>query len=154
MFEIASFVNFAIVVIVLTKLLRRPAKEFMRSRSEGIRNFIAEAEKEFSNAEAERTKWQTKWENAETEAKEHQAGAQESVVKLKERTLEEARQQAKRISEDGKLLGGSEVKKARRQIQEEVVTLSVGAAATHLKVELGESEKKSLITEYLERVSG
>ena len=149
---IASILNFAVVVFVLTYFGRKPFAQFLISRSESLKSSIGEAEKFAKEAQVELSKWEANWKSAESHAKKNEMDAKESLKKFQERTLADARHEAERIKKDAALMGDSETSKAKRALQTEVARHSVELAQLHLGEHLAAAEKHKMVSEFVELV--
>ncbi len=148
----SNVVNFLAVVLILWKVGKQPARDFVKSRSENVKKFIHDAEGEYAVASAEESKWQQDWNAIESRVEKLQSDAETMVAQTRERVLADAKRQAERIESESKLLAQSELLRARNAVQKKVVEESLALAKGFMDKSLGKGERKKLVVDSLELV--
>ncbi|MEK6726395.1 MAG: ATP synthase F0 subunit B [Deltaproteobacteria bacterium] len=148
------FINFAILLIVLYKVAAKPLRDFIASRSEGIRKALDEARLAREEAEKRYKEYQEKMGKLTDEAKTLKDSIVEEGNKEKARIVEEANTAALRIKEQAQFLAEQEIKKARQVIKEETANLIVEMTEEKLKREIKGFDQEKLIMEYLSASGG
>ena len=151
-FIIPAIVNFLAVVFILWYFGRKPLAAFLVERSETIAASIREAEKQSAEAEKVLGEWQRNWESSEAHAKTQLEEAKVALVRYRETALVSAKSEAERVKKESRLVGQSEISKAKAQLQKEVVEKSVQMAQAYLAGHLSDKDKQNLVTEYVEIV--
>jgi len=144
--------NFSVVVAILVYFLRKPLKNGLSGRSEGIEKALAEAKKMKEDAEAKFAEYDRKLEQATAEIAEIGAAIRREGELEKEKILTSAKAMAKKIEQDAEKTAVLEVAKARTELQREAVQLAVGVAEELLKKNFTKEDDARLINEYMKKV--
>lgn len=145
-------VNFAILAAILYKLAAKGAKGFFTGRRDKIRetmeNAISmkeEAERKFKEYDAKLTKA-----TGEIEALTAMIRDQGEAERVK--ILEDAKATAEKMKEDAKTRIDQEYKRARKELREEAVALSVQMAESILKKKSKKSDHDAMVSEFIDRM--
>jgi F0F1-type ATP synthase membrane subunit b/b' len=149
---IASIVNFGAVVGILYFGARKPFVQMLQDRSETVKKSMDEATALSSEAQSSLSKWEHNWRERENSIRQQIADAQAALKVQKEKTIASAKHEAERIQRDAELMGASEVTRAKRTLQEELVEKSVNMAANYLGKSLSAKDKQKLVVEYVDMV--
>jgi len=148
------FINFAILITVLYIVLAKPLRDYLASRSEGIRRALDEARLVRIDAEKRYKEYQEKMERLTDEAKALKDSLIDEGNKEKARIVEEANKAALRIKEQAQFSAEQEIKKASLAIKEETANLIAEMTEEKLKREIKGSDQERLIMEYLSASGG
>lgn len=148
------FINFAILLTVLYIVLAKPLRDYLASRSEGIRRALDEARLVRIDAEKRYKEYQEKMERLTGEAKELKDSLIDEGNKEKARIVEEANKAALRIKEQAQFSAEQEIKKAREAIKEETANLIAEMTEEKLKREIKGTDQERLVMEYLSASGG
>lgn len=148
------FINFAILFVVLYILLAKPLRDYLVSRSEGIRRALDEARLVREEAEKRYREYQEKMESLTDDAKALKDSLIDEGNKEKARIVEEANKAARRIKEQAQFSAEQEIKKARQVIKEETANLIVEMTEDKLKRETKGSDQERLVMEFLSASGG
>ncbi|HPC03383.1 MAG TPA: ATP synthase F0 subunit B [Syntrophales bacterium] len=145
-------VNFVILAVILYKLAAKGVKGFFTGRRDKIResmeNAISmkeEAERKFKEYDAKLTKA-----TGEIEALTAMIKDQGEAERVK--ILEDAKATAEKMKEDAKTRIDQEYKRARKELREEAVALSVQMAESILKKESKKSDHDAMVSEFIDRM--
>ncbi len=149
---IANWINFGILVAVLSWLLYRPAKEFIEKRREKIKSRIDQAkEREKSAAELKEERLD-ELKSAREERKEIINQAEKEAAEVVEEGRKKAKEEARRIIEQAKAEAKQEKEKAREEVEEEYVNLSLLGAEKILRREIDEEDQRRFLDSLLEEI--
>lgn len=149
---IPVLVNFSLLVTILWWALRKPAKQFLISRSDRIAASIAEAQTLATDASRELKKWEASWTSGEVYSKTMFDEAKVQLAKQHEGAIVRAKNEAVRISKEGELVGHSEGVKAKAMLEREIIEKSVFFAGQYLEGHLREDDRHKLVSDYVEAV--
>lgn len=142
---VANWINFGILVVVLSWLLFRPAKEFIQEKRETIKSRIDNAQ------EKEETARQLKKEREE-ELKEARQRRSEIIKKAERRAeeiieegREEAEEEAQRIVEQAKEEARQEKEEAFEELEEEYVDMALAGAERILEREINKEDHEKFL---------
>jgi F-type H+-transporting ATPase subunit b len=146
------FLNFAIMVAILVKLLKKPLTDFLVSRRENIATALAELEQQKAEADAKCKEYKEKLATLDREVEQIVGEyVQEGEVE-KGRILEAAEKQAQYLKQQAQLTIQQEVKSARESLQEEIAELSVAAAEEILRKNIKAKDQDRLVQEFMTKV--
>ena len=147
-----TILTFLLLLTVLAKFAWKPLLKMLKDREEMIRNSLYDAEK----AQAELARLNFEGEEiinkARSEAQEILSQGKASVAKMREDTLNDAKEKAKLITEDAQKQIQVEKEKSIAEIKGEVVNLSLSVAEKLIKKNLSREDNKALIDESLSNV--
>lgn len=145
--------NFAILLAILIKLLKKPIGSFFTSRKDDIRAMLAELEDK--KLEAERTAAQYRGKMADLEGE-----TQKIVSELlaegeaeRKKIVESAGRQAQYIQQQAQIAIQQEVKVAKEKLQEEIAEMSVAAAEEILRQNMQADDQHRLVQDFVARVT-
>ena len=138
---IANWINFAILVAVLSWLLFRPAKKFIQEKREKIKSRIDNAQEREKTAEELKAQRKEELEEARERRQEIIEKAEQRADKIVEEAREEAEEQASRIVD--------RAKKEAEQDKREVDVAMVGAERV-LKREISREDHEEFLDSLFE----
>ncbi len=144
------WINFAILVFALYKLLKRPLRDFFQDRKEEMAAEIRRIE-----AEKDRAQEQVKEAAAELEkGKERLERIRARIVqegeRIRDRIIEEAQDQSRVLVNQARRRIDHQIFTARRQFKAEMVDMAVKIALERLPKEVTEADNQHYIELYLE----
>lgn len=147
-----TILTFLLLLTVLAKFAWKPLLKILKEREDLIRTSLEDAEKAQTklaklNAEGEKI-----INKARAEAQEILSLGKSSAVKMKEETLNDAKQKAKAITKDAEKQIQVEKEKAIAEIKSEVVNISLSVAEKLIKKNLSAEDNKALIDKSLSHV--
>lgn len=143
-------VNFIVVVAVLYFATHKAAANFLVSRSESLKLQIAEGEKDFSESSTLLSEWIKKTSSIESKSHEMLEEARLTVARFRNTALENAKNEADRLSKEAKLAQETEIKRAKLLLQKELVEKSLLLAEGYLNKNLSDEDRKKLVANYVE----
>jgi F-type H+-transporting ATPase subunit b len=144
--------NFAIMLAILTKLLKKPIAKFFTSRREDIQRTLADLELKKQEAEQKCAEYKAKLVALEDETQKIVSEyVQEGEIERK-KILEAAERQAEYIKEQAELSIQQEIKAAKESLQKEVSELSVTAAEEILRKSMQSDDQERLVRDFMTKV--
>jgi len=145
-------VNFLLLAALLYYFLRKPIKNFLVQRQQGVREALEEAQRAAKEAEARYKEMEKKLAQAHKEMEELKNMIIEQGKQEKERILARAHKEAERIIKQAELAAEQELKKAYSSIRLEAVEMAAAIAEAILKDKIDSKDHKRLIEQYVENV--
>ncbi|MBZ4658547.1 MAG: synthase subunit [Desulfacinum sp.] len=141
--------NFAIMLAILVKLLKKPVTNFFASRRENIQRLLTELEQQKKEAESKAAEYKAKLAALDKETEKILAEYIQEGEAEKRKIVEAAEKQAAYIKEQAKLAIQQEIKAAKESLQEEIAELSVNAAEDLLKKNIRPEDQDRLVDEFM-----
>jgi len=132
--------------------LRKPIKNGLASRREGIEKALTEAKQAKADAEAKFAEYDQKLALATEEIEEISNAIRREGELEQKKIIESAREMAIKIEKDAENAAALEVAKARSELQREAVELAVTLAEDLLKKNFTKEDDARLIDEYMKKV--
>lgn len=145
-------INFAILVAVLVKLLKKPITGFLTTRREDIQKLLAELEAKKQEADKVSAEYRSRLAALDAETKKIVDELLTEGEAEKQKILAAAERQAEYIKQQAQLAAQQEIKVAREKLQEEIADLSVAAAAELLKKHMKAKDQDHLVKDFMTRV--
>jgi F-type H+-transporting ATPase subunit b len=147
-----KLMNFALLVIVLFLLLRKPASQAMNDRIKQIENQLSELETKKNEAQNELAEYNKKFMQLEQEAEEIIAEYVKLGNEAKQRILEEAQAATRKLEEQAHKKLEREFEKAKLKLREDVLEQALDKAEKIIKGKITTKDQKRLVDEYLDKV--
>ncbi len=144
--------NFTVLAVVLVFLLRKPVKQALGARIEGIREQLQELEARKGEAEKQLAEYNEKLARLDQEAEQIVSNYIEQGKEAKARIIEEAKASAEKLEEQAKRAIEHEFKKAKEKLQAEVAEQALAKAEDLIQARITEDDQEKLVDEYLEKV--
>ena len=141
-----------IVVVVLVKLLKTPAANFLNSRREEIKNLLAELETRNAEAKAEHERVRTKLAALEEETRKIVDELISEGEAEKRKIIEAAHREAQYIQQQALVAIDQEMDSARAKLQDEVAELAVAGAEAIIQKRIKADDQQRLVQEFMTKV--
>ncbi|MEW6364086.1 MAG: ATP synthase F0 subunit B [Acidobacteriota bacterium] len=151
--QIAPYINFAILVGLLVYLTRKPMAEFLAQKREAIQKMLKDSEAARDAAVRKMDELQARLDGLQGEIDQIRANAEREAQAEKERLLQEAKEEARRILDATDKEVSNRVKLAMRELKAFAATEAVAQAEEIIKQNLGDENQESLINKYLDNLS-
>ncbi|KPJ74876.1 MAG: ATP synthase subunit b [Deltaproteobacteria bacterium SG8_13] len=145
-------INFAVLAVALVFLLRKPVTKALNDRIQGIKDQLEDLESRKKQAEEELAAYNQKFQQLEQEAEKIVDQYIQQGREAKARILEEAQSAAEKLEEQARRNIDHEFKKARAQLQVEVMEKALAKAEEVIKSRISDKDQERLVDEYLEKV--
>ena len=145
-------INFAVLAGALIFLLRKPVSKALSDRIKGIKDQLEELEARKSAAEEELAAFNQKFQQLEAESEKIVEQYIQQGQEAKARILEEAQSAAAKLEEQARRSIDHEFKKAREQLQAEVLEKALVKAEEVIKAKISDKDQERLVDEYLDKV--
>ena len=148
-----TILTFLVLLTVLAKFAWNPLLKMLKDREELIRSSLDDAEKARTELERLNSEGEDIVNKARSEAQTILAEGKAAASKLKDETLNAAKDQAKSILTEAEKQIRVEKDKAIEEIKSEVVDLSLSVAAKLIKKNISREDNQALIDESLKNVT-
>lgn len=144
-----QIVSFILIVILLSRVLKKPLRSFLLRRHETIRIALDQASQKEINAQSLFAHWAGKIEALGKEIEElHDRIRKEGQIE-RERLIAQAQAESERLRKQAQMLADLEVKKARLMLKKEVAELSIRSAQEILQNSIQPQDQDRLVRKYL-----
>ena len=144
--------NFAVLVLALFFILRKPVSTALSSRIDGIKKQLADLEAQKGVAEKKLAEYSDKLSELEKEAEHIVADYIKQGNEAKARILKEAEASAEKLQAQARRNIEHEFDQAKKQLQAEVLEKSLAKAEEIIKEKISADDQNRLVDEYLEKV--
>ena len=147
-----TILTFLLLLTVLAKFAWKPLLKMLKDREELIRSSLEDAEKAKKKLERLNAEGEAIINQARSEAQSILSEGKTAAAKLKDETLDVAKEQAKQIASEAEKQINIEKDKAIAEIKSEVVNLSMRIAEKLINKNISPEDNKALIDESLSNV--
>tara|TARA_Y100000815_G_scaffold232017_1_gene222405 strand:+ start:59 stop:562 length:504 start_codon:yes stop_codon:yes gene_type:complete len=147
-----TILTFLLLLTILAKFAWKPLLKMLKDREELIRSSLEDAEKAKKKLERLNAEGEAIINQARSEAQSILSEGKAAVSKLKDETLDVAKEQAKQIASEAEKQINIEKDKAIAEIKSEVVNLSMSIAEKLINKNISPEDNKALIDESLSNV--
>lgn len=147
-----TFLIFVIVLILLVKFAFPPILGAVEAREERIRDLLAQAERDRTEAHALLEENRRQLETTRHEVQTALAESRESAEKVREEILAQARREQDEMLVRARREIQIERNAALESVRRETVDLAMAAAERLLRRNLSDADNRRLVTDYLDRV--
>lgn len=144
--------NFAVLVIVLIKVLAKPIANGLRGRQQSIKEQFTDLEERKAEADKAYQEYEEKLAAIDQEVSDIIQSAIAQGEAEKERIIEEAQRAAEDIKRQAEMAIQHELAEAKLQLREEVANQAVVMAEELIRKNLQEADQVNLIEDYLAKV--
>ncbi len=144
--------NFVVLALALFFLLRKPVSQALGARIKGIKSQLEELEERKKDAEKELAEYNEKLSLLDQEAGKIVQSYIKQGNEAKARILKEAKSAAQKLEEQAKRNIEHEFKRAKLELQEDILEKSLLKAEEIIKYKITAEDQKKQIDEYLEKV--
>jgi len=149
---VANWINFGILVAVLSWLLYRPAKEFIQERQKKIKSRINDAKEREQSAQELKQERINKLKSAKERRREiiEEAGREAEEIVKKGRV--EAKEKASRIIEQAKKEAEQEKVRIKQELEKQYVDVSLLGAEKILQREVNEEDQRKFLDSLFDEI--
>lgn len=149
---VTQVIGFLIVLWVLKRYAWKPVLGLLEERRARIANDVASAERLRHEAERIKAEYEEQLRGIEVQARQRIQAAIGEGQKVADEIRAHAHRDARAITEKAKADLDMEYKKARAQLREEMVAMSLGAAERLLQTRMDAPEHKKLVDRFLDEL--
>jgi len=142
--------NFLVLMGLLYLFLFKPIKRFLAQRSESIQKALEDMEQSKAEAQRKLSEYTDLLSQADRKIEEMRQAARTEVLTERNRTIQEAKEEAGRLIETGKEEIGWAVKNAREQLRKEVVEITATLAEKVIRRSLNQEDQQRLVRDSIE----
>jgi len=147
-----TILTFLLLLLILAKFAWKPLLKMLNDREELIRSSLEDAEKAKEDLERLNSKGEAIINQARSEAQSILSDGKAAATKLKDETLDTAKEQARQIISEAEKQIIVEKEKAIAEIKGEVVNISLAMAEKLIRKNLSPEDNKMLIDQSLARL--
>ncbi len=151
---ILQWINFAILLFLLTKLLYKPLMGYLDRRREEVESELKEADRTRKQAEVTLAEYEKKMAGAEQEGRQIKFQARNEGQEEREQIITQARADASRVMDKARQEIELQEKKARARLRRDTVDLSINIAEKLMEKELDREEQQKFIRQSIEDMKG
>lgn len=145
-------INFLIFILILGYFLRKPMKEFFRSRAAVIGKDINESQKLKEEAERKYAEYEQRMKGIEAEMQ-HLITELKSDGQLeRDRLLSTAEEQAEALKNTSERIMAQELRRAKEELKQEAVQLAADMAEDLLKKNITAEDQQRIVKQYIHKV--
>lgn len=149
---VMRLINFVLLAGLLYYFLKKPVRNFLNQRQQGVKEALEEAQRAKAEAEVRFKEMEKKLAQAHKEMEELKAMLLEQGRLEKERILANAQKEAEKIRKQAQMTAEQELKKAQSTLRKEAVELATRIAEALLKERIDPKDHERLIQEYVHSV--
>lgn len=147
-------VNFAVLMYLLEKLLFSKLRASTARKHEDAKTELDRATTAREKAEATLAEYETRLQKLETEISELLAEAKTRAEADRTRIVEEAKVEAEQIKAAARAAAEREAESMRRDLEAEVVDRAVARAEALIKQQIGPSDQRAMVDDFIGRLAG
>ena len=144
--------NFAVLVAILVKFAGKPLKNYLQTRSAGVKDKMDEADRLFKEADALKNEYQTRLSKLDGEIDAFKRSIQEDTEKEKNKILAEANEFAKRIKDQAAITYQQEIRDMTSKIKEEIAKLTMERAEKLIVEKYNMKDHERMVDDFIEKL--
>jgi F-type H+-transporting ATPase subunit b len=152
--EVGKVFNLLLVVAVLVWAARKPLSNFFASRSQAIRDQLAEAQRARMEAETKLAEIESRMSRLDDEIREIKAAAEKESKEEYERLLAAAEQDAEKIVERSRQEIEGITRSAQKELKLHVAELSVRMAEEKIRGEITDADRERIFSQFVTKLGG
>jgi F-type H+-transporting ATPase subunit b len=152
--DVGKFLNLLLVVAVLVWAARKPLVNFFASRTEAIREQLAEAQKARMEAEAKLAEIESRMSRLDDEIREIKSAADKEAKDEYQRLLAAAEQDAEKIVERSRQEIDGITRAAQQELKLHVAELSVKMAEERIRGEINDADRERIFSQFVTKLGG
>jgi F-type H+-transporting ATPase subunit b len=152
--EVGKVFNLLLVVAVLVWAVRKPLSNFFASRSQAIRDQLAEAQRARMEAETKLAEIESRMSRLDDEIREIKAAAEKESKEEYERLLAAAEQDAEKIVERSRQEIEGITRSAQKELKLHVAELSVRMAEEKIRGEITDADRERIFSQFVTKLGG
>jgi F-type H+-transporting ATPase subunit b len=149
---ITQIVAFGLFLLILKRYAWGPLTQILDSRKEAIESQFRKVDELKSEAERIEAEYEAKLKDIDTEARRHVQEAVADGQRVKDEIIARAREEAEELREKQERLLQLEVAKARIEIRDEVVQMTMSATEKLLRETVDRDKHRQLVSDFISSV--
>jgi len=145
-------VNFAILVIILYKLLADRVREYFSGRRVEIAQLLEDVDKSKRDTASRHAEYEEKLKDVEKDIQEIRQVLLGEIEKEKARIIEEGKIASERLIEQAKDSAQQEIQKAKAGLKDAVADMACQMAADIIEKKITPDDQRRIVEEYLDKV--
>lgn len=144
--------NLALLVALLTWVLRDSLRNHFRERAENYRELVDRAEHAAKEAEKGHQLIKDRLATLEATSAQGVARARSDAEELRSRMLQEAKELTQKLQQEAQRSAQVELEKAKTELRKELLEKALTTSRENLKNSLGTNEQKKLQNEFAQKI--
>lgn len=149
---VATMINFAILVFIVTKFLFKPVNNAITVRENEISDRIEKSEHDEKKAELLRVQRENELKDAKSEGKGIVEEFKHKAEKVSEDIIGDAKSEADQLMERAKKETEREKQKAEEEIKSQAIELAIMLSSKALETTIDEAQHRRLIEDFIAKV--
>ncbi len=149
-----QWINTALLIFILTKLLYNPVKDFMQKRADRIANQLSDAETHLADAMKQKAEYETKLRDIESERVAILEQARKRAMEKGDEIIAEARREAESIRSRAMSDIQMEQERVKDDVRKQMIEISSLLAGRFVAVSLDKDAHDKLIADTLKELEG
>lgn len=149
---VAMVFNFALLLLLLYLIARKPLSAYLQARSDGVREGLVEAKKMLEEANERLAEYSARLERMDDEMSKLREEFIAAGEAERDRLVAEAGARAEKMRRDAKTRLEQELAQLREELRVSMVEKAVEASTALLEKEVKEADRRRLADEYLEQI--
>jgi F-type H+-transporting ATPase subunit b len=149
---ITHIIGFLVLLWILKRYAWKPLLALLDERKEKIKSSFDEIDRKTADADQLRAQYESKLKEIDDEARKRMNAAIAEGEKIAGQIKEEARGEARRIMDRQKAELDQDYAKARVQLKEDVIAMTMTATERIIKESLDEAKHRDLISRFIDEV--
>jgi F-type H+-transporting ATPase subunit b len=145
-----KIINFALLVVALGYVLRKPLAEFFAQRSESIRKALEEGKAALEASEAQLARVEEKLRHLEEEIAAFKASAEKDMQAERQRLREETAREAEKILETARVRTDSAARAAQLELKAHTAREALRLAEQMIRERLDDASRQRLVSQFIE----
>ena len=151
---LAQMVSVGLLAFVLSKLLYKPVRDFLRKRTHKIESQLKNAEKEVAKAMALKAEYEQKVKEIEATRNEILEEARKVAAETKRKAQEDGKKEAEQMRERANANIQLEIERARTEMRHQIIDVSALMAAKFMSKSIDKQTQDSLFEETMAELEG
>jgi len=147
-----QFINFGLLVFALVYLLRKPLGDYLRKRSQSVREKMEEAGRLIAEAEEAKKLYEDRLSRLDAEIASFRKSILEEMEKEKKKIADEAQALALRIGGQARLAYEQEMREATARIRAEIADRTIKTAEEKVRKIFGKDDHDRMVEEFIRKV--
>lgn len=147
-----SFINFAVLLWILEKILFKPLRNRTRNKHDAVKTEIDRATTAREQAESVLAEYRGRLDRLDAEVAELLADAKARAEADRARILEAARREAEQITTAAHATAEREAAARRRQLEAEIIDRAVARAEALLRQRINPADQRGMVDRYVDQL--
>lgn len=144
-----KFLNFGVLLAILIKFVGKPLKNYLKNRSQGVKETIEETQKALNEAEELRETYRAKLLKLDEEIEAYRQRMQQEGEKEKAKIIDDALRLAAKIKEQARLTAEQDQKEIISTIKEKISKMTIEQAQGLIVENIKSSDHDRMVEDFI-----